>query len=105
MSDLSQRRADARLHMAGLLVQAAKGRADFVSSRIGRLPGAVLHARSPSGKLVVTLESERAADIHAHLTRIQRMAGVLSAVLVSEHSEPLDTIDEELSHGNEAHAS
>lgn len=89
---------DARLHMAGVLVYVTPQQLEAVSARILQLPGAALHAQSHGGKLVVTLESERSEDIVCALNEINRIPGVMSAALVSEHSEPLATIDEEISH-------
>lgn len=97
MTDTLHSRLDARLHMAGVLVHVVPAHVETVSARILQLPGAALHAQSQSGKVVATLESERSEDIVAALNAINRMPGVLSAALVSEHSEPLATVDEEIS--------
>ena len=59
------------------------------------MPGAIVHAHV-DGKLVATLEGERSRDISRALDAIQTLTGVLSAVLVSEHSEPLETPEEEI---------
>jgi nitrate reductase NapAB chaperone NapD len=83
--------------VAGVLVHAAPQRADDVAALISRMPGATVHA-SASGKLAITFEASDPARILDALTTVQRLPGVMSAVLVSEHSEPLDTIDEELKH-------
>ena len=88
--------SESRLHMASALVHALPAQAEAVSARIAELPGAAVHARSPEGKIVITLESERSEDIVAALNDIQRMSGVMSAALVSEHSEPLADVDEEI---------
>lgn len=84
-------------HVAGVLVQAMPEQARSVGQRIWQLPGAIVHA-ADGGKLVVTLESEDAASIVEQFTRLQHMSGVMSAVLVSEHSEPLAAADEVLLH-------
>ncbi|MHB1121303.1 MAG: chaperone NapD [Ramlibacter sp.] len=85
-------------HVAGVLVHTLPGSQRSVGKRIGQVAGAVVHAESDDGKLVVTLESEDGAYILDQLTRLQHMSGVMSAVLVSEHSEPLSAADEVLSH-------
>jgi nitrate reductase NapD len=77
----------APFHVAGVLVQALPGCADAVRRRIARLPGAVIHATDPAGRLVVTLESDAPAELAAQFTRMQVLPGVLSAVLVAEHSD------------------
>jgi nitrate reductase NapD len=84
----------ATFHVAGVLIHAAPQQASDVAAEIARTPGATVHA-SAGGKLVITLEASDPAHILDALTTIQRLPGVMSAVLVSEHSEPLVTIDEE----------
>ncbi|HEY0884974.1 MAG TPA: chaperone NapD [Ramlibacter sp.] len=85
-------------HVAGVLVHALPGSGRSVGQRICQVPGAFVHAESADGKLVVTIESEDGAYILDQLTQLQHMSGVMSAVLVSEHSEPLSAADEVLSH-------
>lgn len=85
-------------HVAGLLVHTLPGHQRAVGQDISRLAGAFVHAESGDGKLVVTIESEDGAYILDQLTQLQQMTGVMSAVLVSEHSEPLAAADEVLSH-------
>ena len=81
--------------VAGVLVQAHERAADGIAAALREVPGAIVHACA-AGKLAITLEAPDPATIVEQLTAIQRMPGVLSAALVSEHSAPLDTIDEEL---------
>ena len=83
--------------VAGVLVHAMPQRVNDVAADISHIAGATVHA-SAGGKLAVTLEALDPACIIEALTTIQRLPGVMSAVLVSEHSEPLETIDEELNH-------
>jgi periplasmic nitrate reductase NapD len=78
-----------RFHVAGVLVQAYPAQAASVRERIESVEGAVVHAADESGRLVVTLESDDLSLISHHLNTLQSMQGVVSAVLVSEHSEPL----------------
>jgi nitrate reductase NapD len=85
-------------HVAGIVVQAMPHRAEDLARRIAVLSGATVHAVGPTGKLVVTLESERDAGIVDALTELQRLDGVVSALLVSEHHEPLAAADEDLTH-------
>jgi nitrate reductase NapD len=81
--------------VAGVLVHVAESDSAAAATDIAQLPGATVHACAGT-KLVVTLEGTDPAAILERLTRIQRLPGVMSAALISEHSEPLDTIDEEL---------
>ena len=85
-------------HVAGVLVHALPGAERSVGQRISQVAGAFVHAASGDGKLVVTIESEDGGYILDQLTQLQHMSGVMSAVLVSEHSEPLDAADEVFPH-------
>ena len=85
-------------HVAGVLIHATPDREHDVRSAIAAMPGAVVHAHV-DGKIVATFEGERSRDIVAALDTIQIMTGVLSAVLVSEHSEPLESLDEVIRNG------
>jgi periplasmic nitrate reductase NapD len=81
-------------HVAGVVVQSLPGSAESVAQCISQIPGALAHAISGDGKLVVTVESGVAHDILAQLTAFQHLNGVMPAVLVSEHSEPASLADE-----------
>jgi nitrate reductase NapAB chaperone NapD len=83
-------------HVAGILVYAAPGFEDEVRSAIRALPGALVHAHA-GGRIVATLEGTVSSALSAALDTVQRLPGVLSAVLVSEHSEPIEGIDEVVS--------
>ena len=84
-------------HVAGILVYAAPALEHELRSRIQALPGALVHAHD-ADRIVATLEGPDSGQLLAVLDTIQRLPGVLSAVLVSEHSEPIECIDEELPH-------
>ena len=84
------------LHIVSLVVHAAPRRLEWVAGRIAELPEVILHASSPSGKLVVTLEAATADAIRQSVSRIQRIDGVLSAALVYQCSDTLDAMNEEV---------
>ena len=84
------------LHIAGLVVHAYPEAADRIAKAIGRRDDARIHARSPDGKLVVTLEAEGSEAIAAAVADIQRIEGVLAASLVYQHSEPKSAMQEEV---------
>ncbi|HET8746699.1 MAG TPA: chaperone NapD [Ramlibacter sp.] len=81
-----------------MLVQTRPEAVDSVRARVARLAGATVHAADPAGKLVVTLESEHAREITEGLARVQALPGVICAMLVSEHSEPLAAEEQETAH-------
>jgi nitrate reductase NapD len=84
------------LHIASLVVHALPRRLDQVADAVAALSGAEVHASSPNGKLVVTLESSSAAAIAARVASIQRVEGVLSATLVYEYADSLEAMNEEI---------
>ena len=86
------------LHIAGIVVHAQPGSVERVAASIAGLPGTEVHAASPDGRLVVTLEAPGAREIAARMDCIQRLDAVLSASLVYQHNESLEAMMEEVSH-------
>ena len=84
------------LHIAGIVVHARAESAAGVAAAITAWNGVEIHATSPEGKLVVTLEAPTAREIGARIEEIQRLDGVLSASLVYQHTEPLAAMMEEV---------
>ncbi len=76
------------MNICGVLVHAHPDRLAAVRAGLAEMPGVDVHAETPEGRLVVTVEehdglgaSERLADLH-------KLRGVLSAALVYHHHEP-----------------
>ena len=88
------------LHITSLVVHSTPGRAERVAALIAAIPGAIVHARSDAGKLVVTLEAGTAGEIMSRITGIQQTDGVLSAALVYQCADSLEAMNEEISHGD-----
>lgn len=84
------------LHIASLVVHAAPRRRQAIAATIGALPGAVVHAASENGKLVVTLEAPTADAMTALVSALQHTDGVLSAALVYQCADSLKAMNEEL---------
>lgn len=83
-----------QLHIASLVVHVAPRRLESVLGKIGDLPGALVHASSANGKLVVTLEVPSADAMTAGVQRIQPIDGVLSAALVCPCAGSLEAMNE-----------
>jgi nitrate reductase NapD len=94
MSDAG--RPEPEVHVAGLVVHAYPEAAARVAEAIERRDGARVHARSPDGRLVVTLEADGAEAIAASVVDIQRLDGVLAASLVYQHAESASAMQEEV---------
>ena len=92
----------AELHIAGVLVHARLDALQATAESIGDIAGARVHAVHPEGKLVVTLEAGSAHAVRGSLERMRALPGVLTASLVTQHSEPLDDMNQEVP--DEAHA-
>ena len=86
----------AELHITSLVVHSTPKRVKGVSELIASMPGAVVHAASPAGKLVVTLEAGTGDEILSQINGIQRTDGVLSAALVYQCADSLDAMNEEI---------
>jgi nitrate reductase NapD len=86
----------AELHITSLVVHSTPKRIQGVSDVVAALPGARVHAVSPAGKLVVTLEAGTAGEILSQVNGIQRTDGVLSAALVYQCADSLDAMNQEL---------
>jgi len=86
----------AELHITSLVVHSTPKRVQGVSELIAAMPGATVHAASPAGKLVVTLEAGTADEILSQVNGIQRTDGVLSAALVYQCADSLDAMNEEI---------
>ena len=89
------------LHISSLIVHAKTALKDRVAADIARLPGAEIHAVGEQGKIIVTLETPSEAGVTDSIDCINRIDGVLSALLVYHHSESRDSL-EEFIHENHA---
>lgn len=78
---------DSRINVSGLLVHAHPDRADSVRARLLQMPGVEVHAVSPEGRLVVTLENASDREMADTFERVQALPHVLSASLIYHHSE------------------
>lgn len=84
------------LHIASLVVHATPRRRQSVAESVAALPGAVVHAASDNGKLVVTLEAPTADAVTTLVSAIQHLDGVLSAALVYQCADSLEAMNEEI---------
>lgn len=84
------------LFIAGIVVHVQPSRLAAVEAAIAQMTGAEIHGVSLVGKLAVTLEHTDASLQMAQLHAIGRLRGVLSAVIVYQHSEPLIDVEEEI---------
>ena len=76
------------MNICGVVVHAQPGRLSSVMAAIEALDGAEVHAVSPEGKLVVTVEDTASEDAGQAILALHKTPGVLSASLVYHHFEP-----------------
>ena len=77
----------AEQHISSLVVHVRPERVPTATAAIAALTGAEVHAATPEGKLVVTLETGGTYEITQALTDINAIEGVLSAVLAFHQVE------------------
>lgn len=89
-------RPDDEVHVAGVVVHTRPDAVARVERAVRAVVGAEVHAASPDGKLVVTLEAGDASAVADALVHIQRLEGVLGAALVYQHSESASAMNTEV---------
>jgi nitrate reductase NapD len=77
-------------------VHASQSNLEKIKQAISLLPGYEIHAVSPEGKMVVTLEASRSTVIVDQLNAIHALPGVYSASLVYQHHEDIEALDQEI---------
>ena len=75
------------MHIAGVVVRTRPASIEAVQRRIGLLAGAEVHAASPDGRLVVTVEGDDRGKVADMIYQLDRLEGVLSASMAYEHSD------------------
>ncbi|ABM23647.1 MULTISPECIES: chaperone NapD [Shewanella] len=83
-------------HITSLVVHAAPNALQQVEADISALLGCDIHAITPEGKLVVTLEGSSQKAILDNVEAINALSGVLSASLIYHQVEPLEQMSEEI---------
>ncbi|MBK6595824.1 MAG: chaperone NapD [Burkholderiales bacterium] len=75
------------MNVSSLIVNARDGQAADVQALLTQQPGVEIHAASPEGKLIVTIETESDRETVAAFERITQTDGVLSAAMVYHQIE------------------
>jgi periplasmic nitrate reductase NapD len=84
------------LHIASAVVQCAPHKLGPLIRELVLLPGTLVHATSPEGKAVITLEAATGDAVTAAVAQIQQLDGVLSAALVYQCVDSLDAMNQEM---------
>ncbi len=75
------------MHIAGVIVRTRPEHAEQVRTEFGRISGVEVHAVTPEGRLVVTIESSDQDSAASRFVSLQEVPQVMSAALVYEQSE------------------
>ena len=73
------------VNIASAIVHALPGRMASLRAQLGRLPGLEIHAETPDGRFVVTVEDTPQANAGETLLALHRIEDVLAAALVSHY--------------------
>ncbi len=87
--DVSQR-PHVTVNITGIVVYPKPGRVDDVRAALAAIGGVEVHAVSPEGRMVVTVERPDDSAATGALDTIARTDGVLSTALVYHHDEALN---------------
>lgn len=92
------------MHISSLVVHSTPKRVASVEAAIAQMPDAQVHGTSPAGKIVVTLEAGGSREMLDKVSAIQLIDGVLSAALVYQYADSLESmqelVNEEQAHGH-----
>jgi len=75
------------MNVSSVIVHARDGQSAAVQTLLQQQAGIEIHAASPEGKLIVTIETESDGDTVAAFDRISKTNGVLSAAMVYHQFE------------------
>ncbi|WP_127478343.1 chaperone NapD [Sulfurivermis fontis] len=75
------------ISVAGVLVHAAPAHIERVRAQLTQLPGVEVHAVTPEGKMVVTVEESAERMTGETVMRLYDVEGVLSAAMIYHQFE------------------
>lgn len=71
--------------IASAIVHALPGRKENLRAQLAQLPGVEIHAETPDGRFIVTVEDSAHANAGDTLLALHRIDDVLAAALVSHY--------------------
>jgi nitrate reductase NapD len=78
------------VNITGIVVSAQPGQADALREQLAAMAGVEVHAVTPEGRMVVTVEKATDREMTDVFDALNKLPGVLSAALVYHHDEPVD---------------
>lgn len=76
------------MNISSILVNAGPQHVSTVEASLAALAGVEVHAVSPEGRMIVTIESDGDRETTQTYEAIQQLPGVLSLAMVYHHFEP-----------------
>lgn len=86
------------LHIASLVVHVLPNALSEIEQALTTFEELQVHGTHPDGKLVVSLEGPSANFIMDQISEIRLIHGVLNVSLVYQHTEPLQLLNEGVTH-------
>jgi nitrate reductase NapD len=77
------------VNITGILVSAQPGQTERLREQLAAMTGVEVHAVTPEGRMVVTVERPTDAEMTGAFDAINQLPGLLSAALVYHHDEAL----------------
>lgn len=74
-----------RIEIASAIVSAIPGRDARLRERLTAMPGVEIHAQTPDGRFIITVEDTHEATAGDTLLALHRIEDVLAAALVSHY--------------------
>lgn len=82
------------MNISSVIVQTRPERLADVHAALAALPGVEIHAESPEGKLVITLEDDSTRTAADRYVDLNNIPGVLSAAMVYQFSDDISETEE-----------
>ncbi|MBI2314011.1 MAG: chaperone NapD [Betaproteobacteria bacterium] len=79
------------MNITGILVHARPGEAEAARDQLQKLPGVEVHAVTPEGRLIVTVERPDERGMALAFDRFSRIPEIVSTVLVYNHFDGPDS--------------
>ena len=82
-----RRRAPLAMNITSVIVHAMPHRLEELRARLAELPGVEIHAATPEGRFIVTVEDTPHASAADTVIALHRLEGVLAAAMVYQYSD------------------
>ncbi len=78
------------MNIAGVLLHINPSRESEIKNALLQMAGTEIHAIQPDGRWVVTVEGDDNRQVADIVMNLHRLAGVLSAAMIYQHSEEVE---------------